>query len=67
VCINARGVCGMRLVRALCVLMCLTRATAQTCAVGQVLVNSVCTYNDPDVMWKTCIEEGLCTGKKAAK
>ena len=37
----------MRLVRALLVIFCISRASAQTCAVGQVLVNSVCTYNDP--------------------
>ncbi len=37
----------MRLLFGLSVLMLFTRASAQTCAVGQVLVNSVCTYNDP--------------------
>jgi hypothetical protein len=47
VCINARGVCRMRLLGVVLVLVCVSRAAAQTCAVGQVLVNSVCTYNDP--------------------
>ncbi len=33
-CINARGVCGMRLVRVLFVIFCISRASAQTCAAG---------------------------------
>jgi hypothetical protein len=39
----------MRLLRALCLILCIARASAQTCAVGQVVVNSVCTYNDPSL------------------
>ena len=56
-CINARGVCCMRLLGALCVMACVFRASAQTCAVGQVLVNSVCTYNDPALKYRFKFEE----------
>ena len=37
----------MRLLGVLFVIVCIQRTSAQTCAVGQVLVNSACTYNDP--------------------
>ena len=40
----------MRLLGVLLVFVCIQRTSAQTCAVGQVLVNSACTYNDPELM-----------------
>jgi hypothetical protein len=46
VCTKTRCFVGM-LLRVVLLLVSLGGTWAQTCAVGQVLVNSVCTYNDP--------------------
>ena len=56
----------MRLVRALLVIFCISRASAQTCAVGQVLVNSVCTYNDPAMKYRFTFEGSNTVNKRSS-
>jgi hypothetical protein len=51
-CINARCSAGMLILRVLVLLFFVGGSSAQTCAVGQVLVSGTCTYNDPSlVLW----------------
>ena len=49
-CINAHCQDDMLLVRALVLLLYIHHAAAQTCVVGQVVVNGACTYDDPQLL-----------------